>query len=194
MARAVEITRLIRAWQNGDRSAQDQLFAELYTTLHRIARSAVRSKNKGDSMGPTGLVAEAYIRLQQSESLDITNRDHFLAIAARTMRRIIVDRAQAIRAQKRGGERVQVELQDSMVRLEREPEEIIAIDEALERLALTKPRAAQVVELVMFVEWTQEQVAAILNVSTRTVKRDLRDAARELKHLMGEDGSSAATA
>lgn len=188
------ITGMIHAWQSGDRSAQEQLFTLLYANLHRIASFAVRSKNRQDSIGPTGLVAEAYLRLQASKRLEIGNREHFIALAARTMRHIIVDRAQHLRAQKRGGGRSRVELRDSMMRLDRDPDEIIAVDRALEQLAQIKPRAAQVVELVMFVDWTQEEVAAMLNVSTRTVKRDLRDAERELRHLINDAGSAVAPA
>jgi RNA polymerase sigma-70 factor (ECF subfamily) len=185
------ITGMIHAWQSGDRSAQEQLFTLLYANLHRIARVAVRSKNRHDSIGPTGLVAEAYLRLQASKQLEINSREHFIALAARTMRHIIVDRAQHLRAQKRGGGRSRVELRDSMMRLDRDPDEIIAVDRALEQLAQVKPRAAQVVELVMFVDWTQDVVADMLNVSTRTVKRDLRDAERELRHLINDAGSAA---
>ena len=188
-----EITVLIHAWQDGDRSAQDHLFAELYNSLHRIARASVRAKHKSDSIGPTGLVAEAFIRLQQSKHLDISNRDHFIAIATRTMRHIIVDRALAIRSQKRGGGLIQVELRDDMLKLQRDPDEIIAIHEVLDRFAKTNPRAAQIVQLVMFVQWTHEEVASILNVSATTVKRDLRDAARELRHLMDDAGSNTPT-
>jgi len=189
-----DITGMVHAWQNGDHSAQENLFTLLYGKLHQIARSVVRSKNRNDSIGPTGLVAEAYLRLQNGELLDISNREHFIALAARTMRRIIVDRALSLQAEKRGGKRTKVALRDNMVTLEREPEEIIAVDRALEKLAQENPRAAQVVELVMFVEWTQEEVAAILNISTRTVKRDLRDAERDLRQLMENAGSTATSA
>src|SRR5689334_6856929 len=96
-----DITQLIVRWQQGDRAAEKELFETLYSTLHRMAVQCVRSERPGNSMSPTALVHEAYMRFRKTEQIEFTGRTHFLALAARVMRRILVDRARARHAHKR---------------------------------------------------------------------------------------------
>lgn len=185
MESETEITRLIREWQVGDRAAEQALFEALYRTLHNIAAHCLRSEPNAGSLGPTALVHEAYLRFVKAENLSIVDRNHFLALAARVMRRIVVDRARARRSHKRGGENIRVDLSD--IASTEDAEQVISIDHALDKLDQDCPRQARLVELRYFGGFSIEEAAAVLDISTRTARRDWQVARLRLKIAI--DGS-----
>jgi len=140
-----DITRLIREWQVGDQAAEQALFDALYRTLHGIAIRCLQSEPNAGSMGPTALVHEAYLRFANAEQISVSDRNHFLALAARVMRRIIVDRARARKSQKRGGNDVKADWNDDLVSTAEDADQVLAIDFALEKLDQQSPRQAKLV-------------------------------------------------
>src|ERR1035441_8632816 len=125
-----DITRLIQEWQQGNRAAEQALFEAMYRALHRIAMHCLRSEPNAGSLSPTVLVHEAYLRFANAEKLPVVDRSHLLALAARVMRRIIVDRARARKSEKRGGDQVKIELVDNFISSTEDADEIIAINDA----------------------------------------------------------------
>jgi RNA polymerase sigma factor (TIGR02999 family) len=169
-----EVTTLLQAWQGGDDAALERLLPLLYGQLHAIARRHLQAERPDHTLQPTALVHEAYLRLVGLDA-PFEHRVHFLAVAARTMRNVLVDHARARLRQKRGGGAVQVTLQEGMAAAAAEPVvELIALDDALTRLAEVHERKAKVVELHYFGGLTHLEVAAALDVSPGTVDRDLR--------------------
>lgn len=185
-----EITRLIAGWQQGDRGAENRLFELLYRKLREVAVQCMRDEARCRTLGPTALVHEAYIRLSKSHHLEISDRKHFLALAARVMRQILTDTARARRSEKRGGDPSRVELAESMVKTDSEADEIVAVDRALTRLSRQFPRQAVLVELRYFGGWSLEEAAAAMGVSERTARREWQVARVRLKEAI--DGSAAA--
>jgi RNA polymerase sigma factor (TIGR02999 family) len=167
-----DITRLIVEWRSGNKDAENRLFEALYSRLHTLALVCLRSEPAGISMGATGLVHEADLRFQKSERLEIANRAHFLALAARVMRRILVDRARARRAEKREGLNVPVEWADNVVQTDQQADEIIGVDRAMDELAERAPRQCMLVELRYFAGFTIEESATVLGISARTARRE----------------------
>ena len=182
-----DITRLISAWQNGDRDAENSLFNALYHRLHSIALQCLRSERPGHSLGPTVLIHEAYLRFQRAEHLEITDRGHFLALAARVMRRIVVDRARARRSEKRGGDQSHDSATDSIIPSDTDVEQILAVDLAMQNLSSQSARQAQLVELRFFAGFSEQVSAIALGVSARTVRREWQIARTRLR--MAIDGS-----
>jgi RNA polymerase sigma factor (TIGR02999 family) len=189
MAADPEITKLISAWQRGDQAAEGVLFEALYNRLRGIAEQCLRGEPRKQSLSPTGLVHEAYLRFRHANQLEVVDRHHFLALAARVMRRILVDRARARHTDKRGGDAVQTELLDGMLVSESDAEEILAVDQALEQLSQRSPRQAQLVELRFFGGFGEDEVAAALGTSVRTVRREWQLARIRLKEAMGGMGT-----
>ncbi len=185
------ITRLIQDWQRGDESAERTLFDLLYKRLHQLALSCLRSERAGNSLGPTALVHEAYLRFNAGAELQIVDRNHFLALAARVMRRIVVDHARARRTAKRGGDEVQVEMQDNLVSRQQDADTILAVDRALDQLSATAPRQARIVELRYFAGYSIDEAAAVLGISSRTARREWQVARVRLKGSI--DGTPAAS-
>jgi RNA polymerase sigma factor (TIGR02999 family) len=144
----------------------------MYSELHRLAVHYMRGERPDHSLQPTELVNEAYIQLVGAGDITFQNRSHLLAIAACFMRRILVDHARSIHAQKRGGHKVDIENVDLLSPAA--SEDFLALDEALDRLAQMDPRQARVVELRYFGGLTKEETAAALNITSRTVARDWR--------------------
>jgi RNA polymerase sigma factor (TIGR02999 family) len=173
---AGEITELLRAWHAGDEEAYARLSAILYKELRSRAARYLRGQRPGESLQATTLVHEAFVRLHEAQQVDWNDRNHFLAIAARTMRRVLVDLARAKASTKRGGRPQYVPLDDNVAAPERErsPAELIALDDALEALGTVDVRKVQVVELRFFAGLSVEETAAVLNVSPDTVARDWR--------------------
>lgn len=185
------ITRLILEWQRGGELAENALFEAVYQRIHGIALHLVRGEARGQSMGATDLVHEAYLRFRRSERLEVTDSSHFLRLAARVMRQILVDRARARRASKRQGDvRLETHEMAGLVFPDAEAEEIIAVDRALNKLAQRSPRLAEVVELRYFAEFSEQEAAEILGVSSRTVRRDWSLARVRLREEI--DGGTAA--
>jgi RNA polymerase sigma-70 factor (ECF subfamily) len=176
-----DITRLIQDWQGGNRAAEQALFEALYRTLHGIALHCLRSERDAGSMCATALVHEAYLRFANAERLSVGDRSHFLALAARVMRRIIVDRARARKSEKRGGDNQREDLSNSMIGSTDDADEVLAVDFALDKLDQESPRQARIVELRFFGGFSIEETAAALGVSTRTARRDWQLARLRLK-------------
>jgi len=167
-----DITRLISEWQRGNKAAENSLFDALYRRLHSKALQVLRNEAPGQSMGPTALVHEAYLRLERSERLEILDRYHFLKLVAKVMHQILVDRARARRSEKRGGELVRLEDADQLVRTDADADEILAVDLALLSLKRQSRRQAELVELKYYAGYTLEESAAVMGVSERTARRD----------------------
>jgi RNA polymerase sigma factor (TIGR02999 family) len=176
-----EITLLIGAWQRGDPNAENALFEALYRRLHGIALQCLRNEAPGQTLGATALVHEAYLRFHNAESLTITNRAHFLALAARVMRRILVDRARARRSAKRDARMVQEDEAEMFLITVREADQILAVDRALEGLSLQSPRQARLVELRYFAGFSEDESATALGISSRQARRDWQVARTRLR-------------
>lgn len=171
-----EVTRLLFELKAGNRSAEERLIPLVYRELRRIASARLRNESRHHSLQPTALVHEAYIRLTRLQQIDWQSKSHFLAVSATVMRRILVDHARANQALKRGDGGVTISLNDAMFLVpEREPE-ILALDEALDKLAKLDKRQAKIVELRFFAGMTEEETGEVLGIGPRTVKRDWRSA------------------
>lgn len=165
------LAALLDRARRGQPAAVDEFVPVLYAELRRVAARALRRERPGQTLQPTALVHEAYLRLLKDDTLTFENRSHFLAIAARSMRQILVERARARGARKRGGGRRQVTLDEGVAAGRPRAVELLALDEALERLHVIDPAQAQIVELRFFGGLTNEEAAAALGVSPATVKR-----------------------
>lgn len=180
MEHSAEVLHLLDAWRGGDLAAYDQLIPLVYGELRRLARGQLRRESPGHSLQPTMLVHEAYLRMADAD-VDWRNRTHFLSVAARVMRRILVEWARARRADKRGGHDVRVTLTDGFSSPMADPVDVIDLDHAMEWLQLLDARQAQVVELSYFGGLTYPEIGAMLAISEATVDRDLRHARAWLK-------------
>ena len=171
-----EITQLLRQWRGGSHQAQEELWPVIYRELKGLAKSVLRRRSSSQSLGATTLVHEAYLRLVGSSSeIDWNDRGHFFAIAARAMRFVLVDEARRRLSQKRDGEAPSAELPDEVVDpAAHRPEDILAVHEALERLAKINPRHEKLVEARYFAGLSIEETAEALSVSRPTVVRDWR--------------------
>ena len=169
-----EITQLLLAWSDGDKQALDRLVPLVYDELCRLAQNYMRRERAGQTLQTTALIHEAYLRLIDVDQVQWRNRAHFFGIAARLMRQILVARARERGCQKRGGGAERVSLDEAMVIDERLDEDLVALDEALGELSQFDARMAQVVEMRFFGGLTEEEIAAALDVSTKTVRRDWR--------------------
>jgi RNA polymerase sigma-70 factor, ECF subfamily len=165
----------------------EEIFALVYDELHRTARGLMARERKDHTLQPTALVHEAYIRLVEAEGLAAGNRAHFLAIAARCMRQILVDHARAHRADKRGGDRQRVTLVEELVTDDSRELELLLLDDALEKLAALDARGARVAEMRLFGGMTVDEIAQALDVSRRTVDGDWATARRWLARELRED-------
>lgn len=170
-----DLTGLLQAWRGGDRAALDRLLPEVYGLLKRMAAGRVGSVDRTPTLEPTALVHEAVLRLLGG-SPEWQNRSHFLAVAALQMRAVLVDHARARVAVKRGGGAALVTLRAAEFEAAGDSVEVdlLALDQALEQLAGTDPRAARVVEMSYFGGMQREEIAEVLAVSPATVDRDLR--------------------
>jgi len=167
-----DVTQLLLAWRSGDNAALDQLVPLVYDELRRLARLYMRGERAGHMLQTTALVNEAYLRLVDVNKVQWQNRAHFFAIAAQTMRRILVEYARARHYAKRGGGAQQVSLDEAMVVSEARVAEVVALDEALQSLATFDQRKSQMVELRFFGGLSIEETAEVLGVSPGTVMRD----------------------
>jgi len=168
-----EVTSLLQAIDQGDRQAADQLFPLVYDELRRLAASFLAQERPGHSWQPTALVHEAYLRLvaDTAEAHSYNNRRHFLATAARAMRRILVDRARRKNRAVHGGGRTRRDVQDVDPPAPEPDEDLVALDAALDRLQAEDPQAVELVQLRYFAGLSLAEAAAVLNVSPRTADR-----------------------
>jgi RNA polymerase sigma-70 factor (ECF subfamily) len=174
-----DVSKLLRAWSDGDRNALERLTPIVYDELHRLARRYMRRERPGQTLQTTALVNEAYMRLVDYKRMQWHDRAHFFAVSAQLMRRILVERARR-RNLKRGGGAPHVSLEEAAVvggnRAADPGGNLVALDDALNALALLDPRKVQVVEMRFFGGLTLEETAEVLKVSPVTVRRDLRTA------------------
>ena len=171
--RDAPVTALLQRWHAGDEAAREQVFAAVYGELRAIARRQLVSERPGHTLQATALVNEVYLRLSRENRIAAESRTRFMAVASNTMRRILVDYARARGRAKRGGgaERVPLENVEAFLSDE-EAEEILALEDALVRLARGNPRGARVVELRFFAGLGVEEIAELLEVSSKTIQRD----------------------
>ncbi|HYK22990.1 MAG TPA: sigma-70 family RNA polymerase sigma factor [Pyrinomonadaceae bacterium] len=167
-----EVTGLLRAWSDGDQAALEKLIPLVYAELHRLAKRYMGHEHAGHSLQTSALVNEAYLRLVDAHGVRWQNRTHFFAVSAQIMRRILVDFARARQKLKRGGGLRQVTLDEGLVVSPESGADLLALDEALEKLTILDTRQSKVVELRYFGGLNEEEVAAALNVSPRTVRHD----------------------
>lgn len=175
-----DLTRLLARWREGDERALDRLVPQVYDELRALAAGCLAGERPGHTLQATALVHEAYARLVGTE-IPWEDRAHFFAVASGTMRRILVDHARARKALKRGGDAVGVTLEEGLVATLPRSDDLVALDEALERLAGFDERKARVVELRYFGGLNAEEIGAVVDVGVATVQRDLR-AARAWLH------------
>lgn len=166
------VTRLLNQMAVGDRGAEEQLVRVIYDELRRRARQQMRRERANHTLQATALVNEAYLRLVAQRDVNWESRAHFFAAASKVMRDILVDHARARRAEKRGGPQHQITLDDQLVAAKPMPVEVLALHEALERLAEMDERKSRLLELHYFGGLTFEEAARVLNTSVRTLKRD----------------------
>jgi RNA polymerase sigma factor (TIGR02999 family) len=167
------VTQALIDLSRGERAALDRLLPVIYEHLHRIAERELRRERPDHTLSPTALVHEAYLKLVQLDRISWQGRDHFFGACAQVMRRILISYARMKRAEKRGGALAEpVTLENAIVAATERPEELIALDEALSRLASMSERQAHVVECRFFAGMDVEQTARVLSISAATVKRD----------------------
>jgi RNA polymerase sigma factor (TIGR02999 family) len=186
------VTELLRNWSDGDKQAQEKLFQVVYNELHRQAARYLRHEQPGLSLQTTDLIHEAYLRLINQQHVEWQNRLHFFAIAAKVMRRILVDHARSRRAAKRGGSAIRLPLEEAMAVLPGQDLDFVALDEALARLSEIDVQQSQIVELRFFSGLSVEQTAKVLDVSERTVKRDWNVAKAWLRRELRRGGQARA--
>jgi len=167
-----EVTGLLRAWSDGDQAALDKLMPLVYAELHRLAKRHMGREHVGRTLQTSALVNEAYLRLVDAHGVRWQNRAHFFAVSAQIMRRILVDFARSRQNLKRGGGALQVTLDEGLIVSPDSGADLLALDEALKKLAILNPRQSKVVELRYFGGLKEEEAAEALNVSSRTVRHD----------------------
>ncbi|MGE5361606.1 MAG: sigma-70 family RNA polymerase sigma factor [Bacteroidales bacterium] len=183
---APDVTHLLLAWRRGEPDALDRLLPLVYSELRKLAHARMRAESSGpQTLQTTALVHEAYVRLVDGTRVEWQNRAHFYAVCARLMRRILVDRARARCSLKRGGQGREMALGDWQGMVPAKDEELLALEDALQRLSKSDPRKGQVVELRYYGGLTLDETAEALGLSAETVTRDWRVARLWLAHELG---------
>lgn len=172
MSESGQVTKLLRRFQDGDQKALDQIYPLVYDELRVAARRALAREREGLTLQATELVHEAFFKLVGSDGVQWQGRAHFIAIASRAIRQILVDHARRVRADKRGGGAEHVTLGDADASLTVPADEMLALDDALARLGDMEPRLRTVVEYRFFGGLSEREIAEVLGVSERTVQRD----------------------
>jgi RNA polymerase sigma factor (TIGR02999 family) len=176
------LTLLLHRATNGDREALQELLAQAYHELHRLAENALHHDRPGHTLQPTALVNEAFLRIFGDSPPSFQDRAHFLSLVARVMRRVLVDYARARHAQKRGGG-LQVTLTDAMA-ANPAPTDLLLLDEALDRLGQEDPRLVTLIEMRFFSGMTAEETAQALNESVHVIRHDIRYAQARLRQAI----------
>jgi len=166
------ITALLSQLSRGDRTVEARLIPQIYEELHRAAARYMRSERPNHTLQPTALVHEPYARLLQQPQIAWQSRAHFFAVASGVMRHILVDHARTRNAEKRGGVQHQVTLDDAILRIPNQSVDVLALHEAMENLAKLDERQGRIVELHFFAGLSFEEIASVIQVAPRTVKRD----------------------
>ena len=167
-----DVTDLLIDWGKGDQEALNKLMPLVYDELHKLASRYLRRERPDHTLQTTALVHEAYLKLVDQRKANWENRVQFFAVAAQLMRRILVDYARSHRASKRGGDLCKLSLDEGLVSSKEKGSELLALDEALDRLAVFDSQQSRVVELRVFAGLTLEETAQALNISSRTVRRE----------------------
>lgn len=169
---AAEVTALLNKLAQGDQSVITRLMPLIYNELHQRAAAYMRDERAGHTLQPTALVHETYLKLVEQHRTSFQNRAHFMAVAAKLMRRILIDHARARLCSKRGGGQSPDSWNESMAIQVNSQEQLLAVNEALERLRVLDPRQEEIVEMRFFGGLTVEETAEALDVSVRTVERE----------------------
>lgn len=186
----IDVTNLLLAWNNGDPAALDRLAPLVYEHLRHMARQYMRSETAGHTLQPTALVHEAYIRLVNQNRVNWQNRAQFLGVAAQIIRRLLVDHARGRQRLKRGGGAVKVSWSDRITVPEPAELDVVALDDALSRLASLDPQQGRIIELRFFGGLSIDETAETLKISPATVKRDWAIARAWLYRELTSDGHS----
>jgi len=186
---AHEVTRLLRNWGEGDAQASERLMPLVYEELRRLARNYLRRERTDHTLQATALVHEAYLRMVDDGQASWKDRAHFYGVAARVMRRILVEHARAHNAAKRGGLQQKLELDEARALPSNQPVDLIALDGALESLAHAYPRKSEVVELKFFGGLEAKEISEVLQVSEKTVLRDWNFAKLWLCRALSENAA-----
>jgi RNA polymerase sigma factor (TIGR02999 family) len=189
-----DITQLLKRWKDGDASAEAELAPIVYDELHKLAQAYMRHEKPGDTLQPTALVNELYMKLVAGELPDVNSRTHFYGIAAHRMRQILVDEARRHRAEKRGGGVANVELNELLAGAVARGETLMALDSALNELGKFDERKTKIIELRYFGGLDQEEIGLALGISPATIRREQRKAEIWLRSFMSgvRSGPSAA--
>jgi RNA polymerase sigma factor (TIGR02999 family) len=182
---SADLTRLLQRWSDGERGAFDELVPLVYERLHHLAHQRLRHERDAHSLNSTALVHEAYLKLADAQQLRFRDRAHFLALASRVMRRLLVEHARARQAAKRGGGTPVLQLDEALHLPEERAVALTELDEALKRLEAVDPRRSRILEHRYFGGLSLEETAEVLGVSLATVKRDLRFARAWLAAELG---------
>ena len=185
------VTELLRQWEGGDKDALNRIVPVVYAELRRIASRRIGAEASPRSLTPTGLVHDAYLKLMDVRQARFRDRAHFLAMASRVMRRLLIDRARARRAARRGGGAEVVEWDEELVASDTQADALADLDEALTRLEAIDPRQGQIVEQRYFGGLSLEETAEVVGVSLATVKRELRFAHAWLAAALGPAATAA---
>ena len=184
-----EVTQLLGDWSGGDEGALEKLIPLVQPELHRLAHHYMSRERAGHTLQTTALLNEAYLQLTDKTQRPWQNRTHFMAVAAQLMRRIMVDHARARHALKRGAGAIRVTLDEAALVTEERAEELLALDEAMEKLGEFDRRRCQIVEMRYFGGLTVEEIAGVLKVHPNTVMRDWRAAKAWLYAELTTEGS-----
>jgi RNA polymerase sigma factor (TIGR02999 family) len=168
-----DITALLNRWKDGDGAACDQLIPYVYPHLHKVAAAYIRGESPNQTLQPTALVHELYLRLVQQRQPNFQDRSHFYAFAAALMRRVLTDHARASHAAKRGAGRAHLSLSDEIPWVNVNSEDLLDLNRALEELEIIDPRKVRLVELRYFLGCTVQESATLLDISVATAERDL---------------------
>ena len=182
-----EVTKLLKAWSDGDQSALDKLMPLVYEELHRLAHQHMRREKPGHMLQTSALLNEAYVRLVDQSRVHWENRGHFFGIAARLMRQILVDEARRQSFAKRGGGMIQVPLDEATTTTQQQSVNVVALDDAMKSLEKIDERKSRIVELRFFGGMSIEETAEVLKVSPGTVMRDWTFARAWLRKEMSVD-------
>jgi RNA polymerase sigma factor (TIGR02999 family) len=183
-----DVTRLLQDWSEGNEGAAERLMPLVYDELRRLADAYLRRERSDHTLQPTALVNEAFLKLVDQRRINWQNRHHFYGIAAQMMRRVLVDHAREHAAEKRGGPRRKVSLEEANIPTGERAAELVALDDALRKLAEVFPRKGKVVELRFFGGFSVEETAGVLGVSDKTVMREWESAKLWLYRELDSEG------
>lgn len=181
-----QVTTVLAEWKDGSDQARDRLIELIYGELRKMAAASLRNERKDHTLQPTALVHELYLRLFGAEAITLNDRNHLFAVAARQMRRILIDHARAIQTAKRGGGGMRASIDQAGDVAATREQEVLDVDAGLSELARLDERAAQVVELRFFAGLTESEAAAVIGISVATLKRDWEFARAWLNKYVGD--------